>query len=288
MSRRITTSVFSVLLIVTLSACNLQLVESPQNADLALTITAQALLLQQGSQTATSTVTVENQTQPSAEITATQEAVIPATVGPPATGAVTVTVSLATNCRIGPGQNFASVYGMPVGQVAEVVAKNTYSGYWIIKIPNGNGTCWLWGQYATVTGDTASLTNVVTPTSMATKRPSTATVTSTVPPSVTSSPAVAKPAAPSNVFATKQCIDLGNGTFKYDVDVHWTDNSNNEASFFIRVSDPSQFYDHSTSPNVEFINLVYEFPAGTPMTIGVTAHNQAGFADMTAVEVSCP
>jgi hypothetical protein len=84
-------------------------------------------------------------------------------------GDVTVTVSVATNCRLGPDQNFASVYGMPVGQVAKVVAKNSYSGYWIIEIPGQNGqTCWLWGQYATVTGDTAALNNVVTPTSVAT------------------------------------------------------------------------------------------------------------------------
>lgn len=182
MRQRITTSLFIILLIITLSACNLPLAESPETTDLALTITAQAQELEslvQNGQTATPTV-VGEQTQSSVEITATEEAVVPAPVVQVTVpvGAVTVTVSVATNCRQGPSSSFASVYGMPVGQVAKVVAKNTYSGYWIIEIPNKNGqTCWLWGQYATVTGNTASLTNVVTPTSVATKKP-TATLSS--------------------------------------------------------------------------------------------------------------
>jgi hypothetical protein len=74
---------------------------------------------------------------------------------------------------------------MPVGQVAKVIAKNTTTGYWIIEIPGQNGkTCWLWGQYATVTGDTATLTNVVTPTSVATLKP---TATKTATPTLTQS-----------------------------------------------------------------------------------------------------
>ncbi|MBC7875997.1 MAG: SH3 domain-containing protein [Anaerolineales bacterium] len=184
MSMRITTSLFFILLIVTLSACNLPLVESPETADLALTITAQAQeleLLVQNGQTETPTITASVE-QTNIEITATEEVVVPAPVVQVTVpvGAVTVTVSVATNCRQGPSSSFANVYGMPVGQVAKVVAKNTYSGYWIIEIPNKNGqTCWLWGQYATVTGDTASLTNVVTPTSVATKKPTT-TITATL------------------------------------------------------------------------------------------------------------
>jgi hypothetical protein len=161
------------LLIFALSACNLQLVEGTQGEGdaLLLTITAQAQLLEQGGLTFTP---IAAQNQAIVYITATAdgsalappEVVIPAAVLPPATGPVTVTVSVATNCRQGPGTAFASVYGMPVEQVAKVIAKNTTTGYWIIEIPGQNGqSCWLWGQYATVTGDTASLNNVVTPTS---------------------------------------------------------------------------------------------------------------------------
>ena len=163
-----------------LSACNLQFVESTQDpnaANLELTAIVQQMLIDQAAQqggVVEITATPELGNAPPAE-----EVVIPAAVLPPAVGDVTVTVSVATNCRQGPGAAFASVYGMPVGQVAKVVAKNSYSGYWIIEIPGQNGkTCWLWGQYATISGDTASLNDVVTPTSVATKKP-TATVTAT-------------------------------------------------------------------------------------------------------------
>ncbi len=191
MQKRIEQYFIILILAFLLSACNLQL-EGGSQAEgdaLLLTITAQAQLLEQGGLTFTP-IAAQNQAivyitaTADGSASATPEAVVPAAVLPPATGAVTVTVSTATNCRSGPGQSFANLYGMPVGQVAKVVAKNTYSGYWIIEIPGQNGkTCWLWGQYATVTGDTASLNNVVTPTSAATKTPtatSTATITSTV------------------------------------------------------------------------------------------------------------
>lgn len=167
-----------------LSACNLQFAESPQDPDAAnleLTAIVQQMLIDQAAQQVNIVEITATPEPGSAEnVSPTEEVVIPAAVLPPATGDVTVTVSTATNCRQGPSAAFASVYGMPVGQVAKVVAKNSYSGYWIIEIPSQAGqTCWLWGQYATITGDTASLKDVVTPTSVATLKP-TATNTPTV------------------------------------------------------------------------------------------------------------
>jgi hypothetical protein len=39
-----------------------------------------------------------------------------------------------------------------------VVGRDATSNYWYIRNPNQNGGfCWLWGQYATVTGDFAAL-----------------------------------------------------------------------------------------------------------------------------------
>ena len=176
-----------------LSACNLQLVESPQDSDTAsleLTAIVQQMLIDQANNAQNGTLTPE----PGVGASPTEEVVIPAEVLPPATGDVTVTVSVATNCRQGPGAAFASIYGMPVGQVAKVVAKNSYSGYWIIEIPGQNGqTCWLWGQYATINGDTASLKDVVTPTSVATLKP-TVTNTPLVTATATSTTAAAAPA----------------------------------------------------------------------------------------------
>ena len=67
-------------------------------------------------------------------------------------------VSVATNCRVGPGKVYDRVGALLVGQVAEVVGRNDIGNYWYIRNPNqSNGYCWLWGEYATVTGNFAAL-----------------------------------------------------------------------------------------------------------------------------------
>ncbi|MBK7451083.1 MAG: hypothetical protein IPJ47_17435 [Anaerolineales bacterium] len=188
MTKKIVQLFLCLILTLSLSACNLQFVESSQGADadnLELTAIVQQMLIDQAAQQGN---IVEITATPGAgNVPATEEAVVPAAVLPPVTGDVTVTVTTATNCRTGPGQNFKVVYGMPVGQVAKVVAKNSYSGYWIIEIPGQAGqNCWLWGQYAVINGDTATLKEVVTPTSPAPTITNTPKPTNTVQPTATS------------------------------------------------------------------------------------------------------
>ena len=268
---------FAVLILSTL-ACgleNIQVVESP---DLEATITAQALILEQGGQPP-----VENpvQEQVVVVVTATPEAgaasaeqVQPAQVLPPATGAVTVTVTTATNCRTGPGQNFKIVYGMPVGQVAKVIAKNSYSGYWIIEIPGQAGqTCWLWGQYAVINGDTSTLKEVVTPTSPAPTKTNTPTPTATI--SATNTTAF--PNAPSGLTASISCT-AGPGATQTTVsgNMSWTDNSTNELVFVASVSGVSSkiLAANSTSDSfnvaLETANLINATP-GQQFTVTVYA-----------------
>jgi hypothetical protein len=69
-----------------------------------------------------------------------------------------VSVSVATNCRVGPGKVYDRVGALLVGQVAEVVGRDYTGNYWYIRNPNqSNGFCWLWGEYAAVTGNFAAL-----------------------------------------------------------------------------------------------------------------------------------
>jgi hypothetical protein len=69
-----------------------------------------------------------------------------------------VSVSVATNCRVGPGKVYDRVGALLIGQVAEVFGRDTTGNYWYIRNPNQrNGFCWLWGEYATVTGNFAAL-----------------------------------------------------------------------------------------------------------------------------------
>jgi hypothetical protein len=71
-----------------------------------------------------------------------------------------VSVSKETNCRTGPGTAYVDVLGiLHPGETAEVVGRSVSSDFWIIKLPAKPGTtCWLWGNYATVTGNTSGLT----------------------------------------------------------------------------------------------------------------------------------
>jgi hypothetical protein len=69
-----------------------------------------------------------------------------------------ISVSVATNCRIGPGRGYDRVGALLVGQVAEIVGRDSTGSYWYIRNPNqSDGFCWLWGEFATVTGNFAAL-----------------------------------------------------------------------------------------------------------------------------------
>lgn len=69
-----------------------------------------------------------------------------------------VSVSVDTNCRTGPGKVYDLVGALTVGKSAEVVARDPTGNYWYIRNPsNPSSFCWIWGQYATVVGNTAGL-----------------------------------------------------------------------------------------------------------------------------------
>jgi hypothetical protein len=74
-----------------------------------------------------------------------------------------VSVSVDTNCRTGPGKIYDWIGGLLIGEQAEVVGQSMDGQYWIIKNPDRAGECWLWGNYATVTGPTATLKKYTPP-----------------------------------------------------------------------------------------------------------------------------
>jgi len=208
------------------------------------------------------------------------------TATPTATsGLPMVTVSTATNCRTGPGQAYGISYGLPVGQAAEVVGKNSSTNYWIIKIPNGAGTCWLWGQYATVTGDTGSLPTVAIP----------PTPTPTITPTSTVAPL---PAAPSNTSAVLLTCVTNNFTQTLTVTVTWVDNSNNESGFniyananFVDGSSVDQLL-NSVGPNTTSYTVTATTVSKSPSIIKVEAFNSAGSSTRVSASPlnlsSCP
>ncbi|MBL8050610.1 MAG: hypothetical protein JNM46_05255 [Anaerolineales bacterium] len=249
-----------VFLIIALSACNLpsgEATATEEVSDLALTVTAQALLLQ-------------NSATP--EFTATPQ--FTATPGASPTPSVpTVSVSTNTNCRTGPGLVYDLLGGLNVGQTAEIVGKNSSTGYWIIKLPNSATICWLFPQYATVSGNTANLPEYpVPPTPTPTK---TSTPTSTPTPSA--------PVAVDNLTMTMACPNANHsGT------LNWNDKSNNEDGFNIYANGVllASIPANSTSYNVAAAPGG-PFPLGIASIFEVEAFNAAGKSPKKSVTKGC-
>lgn len=69
-----------------------------------------------------------------------------------------ISVSLDTNCRVGPGQVYDRVGALLVGETAEVFGRDPTAKYWYIQNPDKEDEyCWLWGKYATVVGNVVAL-----------------------------------------------------------------------------------------------------------------------------------
>jgi hypothetical protein len=85
-------------------------------------------------------------------------------------------VSVPTNCRIGPGKVYTREGALLVGEIAEVFARDPTGRYWYIRNPDLSGEfCWVWGEYASLSGNTSLLpiyTPPPTPTPTLTSTPS--------------------------------------------------------------------------------------------------------------------
>ena len=102
--------------------------------------------------TATSTSTPETPTL-------TPEPTLSATPDFTATSATPmISVTVDTNCRVGPGAIFERVGILLVGETAEIVGREPKGEYWYIRNPDaGPEFCWVWGEYAEITGNTLPL-----------------------------------------------------------------------------------------------------------------------------------
>ena len=118
----------------------------------ALTQTAQPLIPDTGSGSPISTFTPEPPTlTPTSTLSPTP--IFTATPLVPQ-----ISVSVATNCRVGPGKVYDRVGALLVDEVAEVVGRDPTGAYWYIRNPDSDsGFCWLWGEYATLTGNYVAL-----------------------------------------------------------------------------------------------------------------------------------
>jgi hypothetical protein len=74
-----------------------------------------------------------------------------------------ISVSVPTNCRSGPGKVYDRVGALLVGETVPILGREATGMYWYIPNPDAAGEfCWVWGEYATLSGNTAILP-VLTP-----------------------------------------------------------------------------------------------------------------------------
>jgi hypothetical protein len=75
-----------------------------------------------------------------------------------------VRVTRNTNCRTGWGTDYDLVHILTVGEEAEIVARSSNPDYVVIEVPGSPGReCWLWMEYAQVTGSTEGLPEATPP-----------------------------------------------------------------------------------------------------------------------------
>ena len=263
------TLVAMIILLAAMLACNMPGAQgSTQAPDLAGTITAQAVVISQSN----GTPAFADAPPVASEPTLTETPTLTPTVTLTATPSVPeVSVSSATNCRTGPGTEYDLLYTLQPGQVAQLVGKNTPNSYWIINFPGGT-TCWLWGQYAAVSGNVSGLPEYPAP----------------------ATPTASAPAGPTGFKAKVSCSMRKVGMlFVNDVSVKltWQDNATNEEGYRVfRDGDllatlganENSFSDSTTLPALYIV--------GNPppsVTYAVQAFNSAGKSNKVSKTVDC-
>ncbi len=181
-----------ILLSLTLASCSFPSANGSQSAE----EIAQTMIAETQAAAPTETPVPTETVVPTTESTATA-------TGAPTSSVPLVSVSIATNCRTGPDVAYPLVLVFQPGANEQIVGKYSdgSSNYWIIKTPD-NKTCWLWDEYATVTGDTSSLPELAPPAPpVVEESPTEASPTATP----TFAIVILGPPAPGNVQASATC-----------------------------------------------------------------------------------
>lgn len=228
--------------------------------DLAATITAQAMTIQ--APTATLPLPTETLTPEfTATITLTPTPEVPM-----------VSVSVNTNCRTGPNIQFDLIGALNVGQNAEVVGRYQNGAYWIIKNPGSSGNCWLWGNYATVTGNTSNLPEFPSP------------------PTPTPYP----PLAPKNFDVDIACTLQTTPVYVnlVEISMSWSDEATNESGYKVyRDGTLIATLEANKTSASDDTTLAAIWLIGNPepsITYAVQAFNSAGTSPKVEKTVDCP
>jgi hypothetical protein len=244
-TRRIVSAI-SVILVFVLCACNLN-IQQQSGPDLnAQAATIVALTLQ---------VANNGQNGQAPLNTPTAISIVTKTGDGPATLAVTEN----TNCRSGPGTNYAKVTVIPANTTVEIVSRYSSGYYWIVKAPDGSGQCWVLGELGTVSGNVAALPEVTPEAGQDT-------------------------GAPDKPSIQKYNFFCNSATGNTDVSIAWSDKADNESGYRVyRNGNVVAELPIDSTKFAETITLL----AGQSAGYTIEAFNQFGATSSSVITISC-
>jgi hypothetical protein len=177
-----------------------------------------------------------------------------------------LTLRDATNCRSGPGVAYELIVTYPVNQTLEILGRYEPGNFWLVKSGDSpTGSCWLWGEYAAVTGSYSSVASVTPPPA----------------PVESVTPRASGPQAPS-LQDFKYYCDAINNTLTFQVT--WKDRAANEAGYRILRDGWQAAELPADSTNYTETILM---PANRGAEYSVQAYNATGSASMSVERVTC-
>lgn len=245
----------------TILACNLQTPAQPTLSvdDQAATIIAATL--QAGNESGSDVpILATFSSTPKPTVTS-----IAATLGPTATITPTYSVPMLTlreqtNCRTGPGLSYDILFAYVKGVKREILGYYPQENYWLIKAPeSATGECWIWGEYAEITGSYWVVPSL-TP-------PPTATLTPPIAPSI-----------------SKWDFFCNSASGEMNITLLWKDNTNNESAFVV-YRNGQQIAQLPADSNSYSETILFQ--AGDSFKYQVEVLSPGGSALSSEVSVSC-
>jgi len=199
-------------------------------------------------------------------ITATFSPVAQATSTTSPTATITPTYSVPmltlrepTNCRLGPGQDYAVLFSYVKGVKLEIIGAYPQLNYWLVKSAESEtGQCWLWGEYADITGSYWAVSSV------------------TPPPTATMS----LPQAPSIKWEFNCDYNAGQMITTFT----WKDLATNEDGYRVIRDDQAVI---ELPANTTAYTDSYIFTTGVKVNYQIEVYNVTGFTRSAVASVTC-